>query len=74
MVPQVAYLVPDWHQMELLFSLPLIALLSTYFILPESPRWLHTHGHTERAEKILREIAEHNGKPLPDDFKLKPHR
>ena len=28
------------------------------------------HGQTEEAEKILREIAEHNGKPLSPDFHL----
>ena len=36
----IAYLVPDWHKMELIFSLPLIALYATYWILPESPRYM----------------------------------
>ena len=38
-VAGIAYLVPNWHEMELIFSLPLILLLVTYWILPESPRY-----------------------------------
>ena len=37
-VAGIAYLIPDWHQMQLVFSLPLLLLLATYWILPESPR------------------------------------
>lgn len=71
-VAVIAYLIPNWHQMQLLFSLPLIALYVTYWVLPESPRWLLAQGRTEEAEKILREIADFNGKPLHDDFRLHP--
>jgi MFS family permease len=38
-VAGIAYLIPDWHKMELVFSLPLLALFATYWILPESPRY-----------------------------------
>ena len=37
-VALVAYIFPDWHQMELIFSVPLMSYLFLYFILPESPR------------------------------------
>ena len=36
-------------------------------------RWLLANGYTEKAEKILHEIANFNEKPLPADFKLKSH-
>ena len=39
-VAVIAYLVPDWQKMALIFSLPLIILYATYWILPESPRYL----------------------------------
>ena len=67
-----AYLVPDWHQMELFFVLPVASLVCVYWILPESPRWLLAQNRTEEATKIVKHIAEYNGKPLPEDFKLKP--
>jgi hypothetical protein len=35
-------------------------------------RWLLAQGRIHEAEKILREIADYNGKPLPEDFKLHP--
>uniref|UniRef100_A0A0K2UKU6 Major facilitator superfamily (MFS) profile domain-containing protein n=1 Tax=Lepeophtheirus salmonis TaxID=72036 RepID=A0A0K2UKU6_LEPSM len=74
-VAMIAYLVPDWRKMQLIFSVPLVVLLSMYWILPESPRWLHTHGYDRKAEIILRKIVSHN-KSLPieetDPIHLKP--
>ena len=32
-----------------------------------------THGHVEEANKILHDIADYNGKPIPSAFKLIPH-
>ena len=37
----IAYCVPDWHKMQLIFSVPMLALLVSYWILPESPRLAH---------------------------------
>ena len=97
----IAYLLPVWWHMQLVFSLPLLSLLIIYWYLPESPRlvwrlelnqiylgkksvnrfctlidhlflrWLLANGHTDKAEQILHEIANYNGKPLPSNFKLK---
>lgn len=38
LVALIAYLIPDWRNMQLVFSLPLLGILSLYFVLPESPR------------------------------------
>jgi len=67
----IAYLLPVWWHMQLVFSLPLLSLLIIYWYLPESPRWLLANGHTKKAEQILHEIANYNGKPLPANFQLK---
>ena len=72
LVAAVAYCVPEWRQMQLIFNIPLVLMLAIYWILPESPRWLLTHGHTDKAEEIVRRIASHNGKDLPSEFKLIP--
>ena len=37
-VALVAFVVPDWRHMELLFSVPLLVLFSTFWVLPESQR------------------------------------
>ena len=39
----IAYCVPDWHKMQLIFSVPMLALLVSYWILPESPRFANPH-------------------------------
>ena len=35
----IAYNVPDWHKMQLIFSVPMVVLLVSYWVMPESPRW-----------------------------------
>ena len=39
-VAVIAYFIPDWQKMALIFSLPLIILYATFLILPESPRYI----------------------------------
>ena len=70
MVCAVAYLIPDWYKMQLVFNIPLLLWFSIYWVIPESPRWLLTHGYVEKAEKVVKEIAEYNNHKLPDNFKL----
>ncbi|CAD0201586.1 unnamed protein product [Chrysodeixis includens] len=56
----IAYLIPHWR--NLLRTVYAMALLipSYYWLLDESPRWLHAKGHTERAEAIIRKAARWN--------------
>jgi MFS family permease len=51
-------------------ALGLIIIAMRRFI-PESPRWLMTHGRMEEAEKIVAQIEENVRSGLPD-FKLPP--
>ena len=42
-----------------------------YRIIPESPRWLNQHSKFEKAQDVLRKIAEKNNRPLPSIDTLK---
>ena len=72
MTAVLAYILPHWRHLQLLFSLPLVVLLPAYWFLPESSRWLLANGRQEEAEQIIRQIAEYNGKTLPATFRLIP--
>merc|ERR1719186_2371364 len=70
MTALIAYLVPDWRDMQLIFSVPLVLLYSAYWVFPESSRWLLANGRVEEAEDIVREIARTNGRVLPAQWRL----
>nr|CAB3266141.1 solute carrier family 22 member 15-like [Phallusia mammillata] len=57
----IAYFVTPWRQLVAILSvLQVIPLLSLWFI-PESPRWLYSHGRLVEAEEVLVKIARKNG-------------
>ena len=72
MTAVLAYLIPDWRHLQLLFSLPLIVLVAAYPLIPESARWLLANNRREEAEELIRMIAQVNGKHLPASFRLTP--
>jgi putative MFS transporter len=62
--------VSDWHTVFIIQAIPAVFVLVIRRFVPESPRWLASHGYTERAELIMRDIeskvtARLNGKSLP---------
>jgi MFS transporter, putative metabolite:H+ symporter len=62
--------VADWHRVFILQAIPALFVLVIRRYLPESPRWLAAHGHSERAETVMQEIeskvaARLGGKALP---------
>ena len=56
-LPLFGYYIRSWNTFQLAISVPSILLLSYYFLLPESPRWLLTVGRTDDAVHILEVIA-----------------
>ncbi|KAH1002886.1 hypothetical protein HUJ04_008920 [Dendroctonus ponderosae] len=61
----VVWAVRSWRWMALATSLPFTALFLTWFLLPESPRWLLAQGKSAQAEAVLRKIARVNGAVFP---------
>jgi MFS transporter, putative metabolite:H+ symporter len=62
--------VSDWHTVFLLQAIPAVFVLVIRRFVPESPRWLASHGHSERAESVMQDIeskvsARLNGRQLP---------
>ena len=67
----IAYLAPDWRQIQLITSVPVFLSLCAFWILPESPKWLLAVGRIDEAEEIVRKAADMNGRVLPPNWRLK---
>lgn len=57
------YFIRDWRTLQFALSIPSILLLSYYWLVPESPRWLFTVGRLEEASKIITKAAKMNKLP-----------
>ena len=58
--------VRDWQLLSLVLSAPNLLLLSYWWLLPESPRWLIAANKTEHLMKVLQDAADTNKKVLPN--------
>lgn len=67
----VAYVIPGWRLMTVIFSGLGFFHLFFYNMIPESPRWLLLKGHVEEATQMLKILAASNGKPLLSPVTLK---
>ncbi|XP_053397068.1 solute carrier family 22 member 21-like [Mercenaria mercenaria] len=63
--------VPDWRYIHVVVAAVTLPGLLGWFFLPESFRWLVSHGRVEEAENSIKYVAKINGKPPPDLDKLK---
>lgn len=62
--------VRDWQTLSLVLSLPNILLLSYWWLLPESPRWLIAKNKEKQLVKVLENAAKSNKRTLPDLNKM----
>lgn len=58
-----AYFIRDWHYLQFALSIPSIVLISYYWLIPESPRWLYTVGRVKEASSQLEKAAKANKLP-----------
>ena len=61
-----AYLIRDWVTLQLVSHAPWLILLLLWLVVPESPRWLIASVYQEKAVKVIKKMAEGNGKSVPD--------
>lgn len=64
-LPLFAYFIRDWQRLQFALSIPSVVLLSYYWLIPESPRWLFAVGRVDESVKILEKAAKFN--KLPTD-------
>ncbi|XP_046838960.1 organic cation transporter protein-like isoform X1 [Vespa crabro] len=65
----IAYLFRHWQHLQIAITIPSIILLSYWWIVPESPRWLLAVGRQKAACEILEKVAIINktgNKDIPD--------
>lgn len=60
----LAYLIPNWRWLQVVFTVPYICFLSYYWFVPESPRWLISQNNKAKALEITQKIAKENRKTL----------
>uniref|UniRef100_A0A8C2E7D7 Solute carrier family 22 member 3 n=1 Tax=Cyprinus carpio TaxID=7962 RepID=A0A8C2E7D7_CYPCA len=63
-LPLLAYFIPNWRWLQVLFTIPYICFLTYYWFIPESPRWLLSQNKRNEAMEITKAIAKENKKTL----------
>ena len=65
MLPTViGYFVNDWSMFQLIVSIFMLATSLSWFLLPESPRYLISKGKVAQVTKVLEKAAKRNGVKL----------
>nr|XP_020473810.1 solute carrier family 22 member 2-like [Monopterus albus] len=70
LLPLLAYFITDWRWLQVAITVPYILMLSYYWFIPESPRWLLSQKKKSKAIKITKDIARENKKPLPRNIEV----
>ncbi|KAK6171550.1 hypothetical protein SNE40_019715 [Patella caerulea] len=62
----MAYFIRNWKYLQLSLAVPNIFLLSYFWFIDESPRWLISKGRYKEAEKIIQKAATVNKVVIPE--------
>ncbi|XP_054732900.1 carcinine transporter [Anastrepha obliqua] len=65
LLPWIAYFIANWKLFAIVTSAPLILVILTPFVIPESARWLVSQGKVDKAISILKRLEKVNGKHVP---------
>ncbi|CAD7003454.1 organic cation transporter protein [Ceratitis capitata] len=61
-LPWIAYFIANWKLFAITTSAPLVIVVLTPFVIPESARWLVSQGKVDKAVSILKRLEKVNGK------------
>ncbi|XP_044280533.1 solute carrier family 22 member 13-like isoform X1 [Varanus komodoensis] len=64
----LAYAFRDWRLLQIVGSVPVLALFFYIWVLPESPRWLVTKGKVKEAKELLQKAAAMNKRTIPPNL------
>ncbi|KAL7630040.1 UNVERIFIED_CONTAM: hypothetical protein RMT77_019833 [Armadillidium vulgare] len=67
-----SYFFRDWRVLQLTISVPSIILITHFWILPESPRWIFLKGKEKEGIEMLKSMAKYNRIDFPSEDKIKP--
>ncbi|KAK2177215.1 hypothetical protein NP493_613g03003 [Ridgeia piscesae] len=68
----LAYFIRHWRYLQLAITLPAVATVAFFWILPESIPWLCANDRTHEAEEIMKQAFRMNGKAVPEYILLRP--
>ncbi|KAK1878487.1 Solute carrier family 22 member 4 [Dissostichus eleginoides] len=66
LLPLFAYLIRGWRMLLVASAIPGLLFIPTWWVIPESPRWLLQKGRVEEAELIIRAAAKRNRVQAPE--------
>ncbi|CAH0722971.1 unnamed protein product, partial [Brenthis ino] len=66
-LPWIALWISDWKKLSLAMALPMLLVLVTPFIVPESAKWLVSRGKVDKAVRVLKKFEKINKTKIPKD-------
>uniref|UniRef100_A0A1A9VAX0 Major facilitator superfamily (MFS) profile domain-containing protein n=1 Tax=Glossina austeni TaxID=7395 RepID=A0A1A9VAX0_GLOAU len=72
LLPLFSYFLRDWHYFHLCISSISIIYLMYVCLVSESPRWLFTTGHLDKAITLVERIAKKNGRSFDNIQLIRP--
>nr|AAY54642.1 IP12446p [Drosophila melanogaster]AAY55282.1 IP12746p [Drosophila melanogaster]AAY55323.1 IP12646p [Drosophila melanogaster] len=67
LLPWLAYVISNWRHYAMVVALPIVFMILTSLLAPESPSWLMSVGKVDRCIEVMKEAAKANGKIISEE-------